>query len=80
MISKEDKKVCTNLNFVEHLLILASKINGKVSISAFPSLVGISVGIASSGVGLKIYAITGGIKKYKSIIKKKKWSLIKKLL
>ena len=28
--------------------------------------------MASSGIGLKIYAITAGIKKYKSIIKKKK--------
>ena len=28
--------------------------------------------MASSAIGLKIYAITAGIKKYKSIIKKKK--------
>ena len=34
------------------------------------SLVGVPVGIASSAVGLKICAITAGIKKYKSIIKK----------
>ena len=30
------------------------------------------IGIKSSAIGLKIYAITAGIKKYKSIIKKKK--------
>ena len=35
-------------------------------------MIGILVGITSSATGLKICAITGGIKKYKSIIKKKK--------
>ena len=42
------------------------------SISAFALLFGIPIGITSSAVGLKICAITAGIKKYKSIIKKKK--------
>ena len=46
--------------------------SGCVSISAFASLVGIPIGITSSAIGLKICAITAGIKKYKSIIKKKK--------
>ena len=35
-------------------------------------MLGVPVGITSSEIGLKIYAITAGIKKYKSIIKKKK--------
>ena len=35
-------------------------------------LVDILIGITSSAIGLKICAITAGIKKYKSIIKKKK--------
>ena len=43
--------------------------------SAFASLVGIPVGIASSAVGVKICAITSLIKK--SIIKKKRRSIIK---
>ena len=38
----------------------------------FASLVGISIGIRSSVVELKIHAITAEIKKYKLIIKKKK--------
>ena len=42
------------------------------SISAFSSLVGIPAGITSSATGLKICAITAGIKKYKSIIKETK--------
>ena len=42
------------------------------SITALASLVGILVGIASSAAGLKICVIAAGIKKYKSIIKKKK--------
>ena len=41
-------------------------------ISAFASLAGILIGITSSAIGLKICAIAAGIKKYKSIIKKKK--------
>ena len=39
-------------------------------ISSFALLVGIPIGIMSPTIGLKIYAITAGIKKYKSIIKK----------
>ena len=40
---------------------------GCVSISAFASLVGISIGITSSVIGLKICVITAAIKKYNSI-------------
>ena len=36
------------------------------------SLLGISIKTTSSAVGLHIWAITAGIKKFKSIIKKKK--------
>ena len=77
LISGKHKKVCTTLNYIEHFLILASTITGCVSISAFASLIGIPIGITSSAIGLKICAITAGIKKYKSIIKKKKKSMIK---
>ena len=45
---------------------------GWVSISAFASLVCISICIARFPVGLEICAITAGIKNYKSVIKKKK--------
>ena len=38
----------------------------------FGSLVGIPIGITSSAVGLRSCVITAVIKKYKSIIKKKK--------
>ena len=71
LISKKHKKVCRILNYFEHLLILASTDTGFVSISALASLVGISVGIASSAVTIKISLIIVGIKKYKPIIKKK---------
>ena len=54
------------------MLILISTVSGCVSISAFASLVGISMRITSSATGLKICVITSGIKKYMSIIKKKK--------
>ena len=71
-MSEKYKKTCKYLNYVENLLILSSKITGCVSISASPSLVLAPVGIASSAVGLNICAIIPGIKKYKSIIKRKK--------
>ena len=54
------------------MLILVSTNTGCLSISAFASLVAIPVGVTSSTVGIKICAITAGIKKYKSIIKKEK--------
>ena len=69
-MSKKHKKVCTNLNYIEHFLVLGSTITGCISISAFSSLAGIP--ITSSAIGLKICTITTGIKKYKSTIKKKK--------
>ena len=54
------------------MLILVSTGTGCASISAFASLVCVPVGITSSAGRLKICAITAGIKKYKSIIKKNK--------
>ena len=71
-LSEKHKKVCTTLNYIEHFLILASTIAGCGSISTFASLIGIPIEISSSAIGLKICAITAGIKKCKSIIKKKK--------
>ena len=71
-MSGKYKKTCKYLNYVGHLLILASTITSCVSIFAFASLVCAPVGITSSVVGLKICAIFAGIIKYKSIIKKKK--------
>ena len=71
MMSKKHKKVCTALNDIENLLILASAVIGRVSISAFASLVGILIGITSSVVELNICVITFAIKIYNSIIKKK---------
>ena len=44
---------------------------GCISISAFAFLLGISIGITRSAVGSKICVVTAGVKKYKSIIKKK---------
>ena len=72
LMSRKHKKVCTTLNYVENFLILASAITGCISISAFASLIGIPIGITSSATGLKTCARASGIKKYKSIFKKKK--------
>ena len=54
------------------MLIIISTITGCVSISAFASLVGISIGISTATIGVKICVITAGIKKYESINKKKR--------
>ena len=65
------------MNNIEQLLNLSSTFIGCVSISVFTSLVGISVGIASCAVGLKVWVITTGIKKYNLIIKKKRKNMMK---
>ena len=56
-MSKKHKKVC---------------ITGCILISVFSSLTVIPIGITSSAIGLKTCALTAGIKKYKSIIKRKR--------
>ena len=71
-MSKKHKKGWRALIYFEYFLISISIVSGCASISVFASLVGFSVGITSSAVGLKIYAITAGIKKYKWILKKEK--------
>ena len=48
------------VNYIEHLLILASTVTGYVSISAFTSSVGLTVDVVIHIVGLKICAITAG--------------------
>ena len=54
------------------MLLSTSTVTGGVSISEFALLVAIPVDITSSAVAIEIRAITEKIKKYKSIIKKKK--------
>ena len=72
LISKKHKKVCKTLNYINHFLILGSTITGCVSVSTFVSLVDIPEGITSFTTGIQMRTITALIKKYKSIVKKKK--------
>ena len=60
-MSKTHKKVRITLNYIEHILILASAMIGCISISAFVSLIGIPIGITSSAIGFKMCAITEGM-------------------
>ena len=60
------------LNYIENFVNLASTVTGCISISAFASLDSIPIRNASSAMGLNFFAITAWIKKYKSILKKKK--------
>ena len=50
LLSKNHKKVCTILNYIELFLILASTITGCISISAFASLLGIPIEITKSAI------------------------------
>ena len=69
-MGKKHRKMCRILNYFEHFVFI-SAVSGCVSVFPFASLVGVPVGITSSAVGLKICALTAGIKTYKLIIKKK---------
>ena len=71
-MSERHITICRALNYFENTHLFTSAVIGCVSISAFASLVGVPVGTTSSAVGLNICAITGGLKKYKPIIKKKR--------
>ena len=72
LMSTKPKNICTTLNYIEHFLILTSTISECISVSAFVFLLGILIGITSSAIGLKTYALTAGIKNDKSTTKKKK--------
>ena len=62
----------TTLNYIEHCLTLVLADTIFISVFAVPSLIDIFEGIMSSTVGLNILADIARIKKYKSLIKKKK--------
>ena len=61
---EKDQKVCRDLYFFEYFIMFVSAVTGCASVSAFASLVDAHAGTASYSVGLKIYALTSGIKKY----------------
>ena len=63
LISKKVKMICTTLNYIEHFLVVASTITGYVSISAFASLIGITMQNESSVIKINICTKTPGIKK-----------------
>ena len=56
-------EVCKTSNYTEPFLVLASAITGCISISAFEALICVPIGITSSTIGLKMYAIIPRIKK-----------------
>ena len=67
-----EKRECKALYYIRHFFIFIPAVSGCVSISAFASLVNISVGTTSSAVGSKTCAITREIKSYQTIFTKKK--------
>ena len=73
-MSDKHKETYKYLNYIKQFLILSSAITGFVSVT---SLIVVPVGITSSAVPLKICAITSEIKKHKSVLKKRRQSMIK---
>ena len=65
------KTVYRALNHFEHFVVFVSAVSGCVLISASSSLVGVYVSIANTVVQAEIFAVTGGIKKYKPIYQEK---------
>ena len=61
LISEKHKMICTTLNYIEHFLVVASTITGYVSISAFASLIGITMQNESSVIKINICTKTPGI-------------------
>ena len=53
LMSKKAQKDLYNSNYVENFLFLASTITACISASIVTSLLGISIGIMSSAIGLK---------------------------
>ena len=56
-MNRKHIKVCTTLNYLKNVLMLASTITGCTSIFAFTSLFCVPIGITSSAIGLKVFAI-----------------------
>ena len=64
LMNEKHKKVCTAFNYFKHFLTFTSAVSGCVSIFAFATLFVIPLGTGSSAVGLRICAITAGIKRF----------------
>ena len=71
-MSKKHKNIYRAFTYIENLLSLIYTVSRCISIFAFVSLIDIPIGITSSAIEWKICATAARIKKYKSIIKKKK--------
>ena len=71
-MSKEHKNVYRVLSYIEYLFILISTVTWYISIAGAASLVDISMGATTYAIGLKLCVTLAGIKKYKTIIVKKK--------
>ena len=76
----KSQKIVQDFKLLWKFSFFISAISGCVSTSAFASLVGDTVGIASSATGLKVCAITTGINMYNSVIQKKMKKHNKKVL
>ena len=72
LMNQKHKKIWATLNYIEHFHILTFTVTRCISNSAFAFLLGIPTGIMSSAIGFRNCPISAWLKKYKSIINKKK--------
>ena len=68
LLSNKIKKIYTTLNYIEHLFNFIFAVTVYLSISAFASLIDISMGIMGFTIALNICARITKTKKYKSIL------------
>ena len=68
LLSNKIKKICTTLNYIEHLFNFVFAVTVYLSISAFASSIDISMGIMGFTIALNICARITKTKKYKSIL------------
>ena len=72
LMSRKYRKLCTTLNYIENFSFSFYNYWMCLNFLLLLILLGISIGVTSSAIGLNIFAIAAGIEKYKSLIKKKK--------
>ena len=69
--------MCNALIYLDHFLFFVSAVSSCVSIFAFSSLVGVTVDITSSAVGLRNYAVTQELNSLSQLSRKRGKSSIR---
>ena len=76
-MSREHKKILYNSKLHKTFFISVSTITGCLSIYAFAFLFAVIIGSMSSAIELKTCVVAAFIKKYKSVLRKRKRNMTK---